>query len=229
MVASLTGTPEVVAWTAGVADPAGQSITIPGDATAVYMFWSFYDGSAGQGLSTATLNGNAADELIELPGTLFEFPAGGVAAWYNPSTGSQTLDVAWDAAPGATDGGPLTTVAYVLGGDTGGWRDAGVDQDLTAATVTLTTTTTDFVLKFDVRYSGGTPPGLPGTSTGWTSRQTQDRNQLGSRLSSADSPGASTTVCNSEDESYTTLVAISIIEAPGLLPPNSLCLSGVGR
>jgi len=198
----LTGTPTAVTWASG-ADPAGQSITIPSDATAVYMFWAYYVNPDGHGLLSATLNSASPDELFEVPTGAADAPAVGVTAWYNPSTGSQTLDVAWDTAPVE---GSTCIVAYVKGGSTTAWRDAdGQVGDGTAAlSVTLTTATDDLVLKMDMRF--GTPPS---TSAGWTSSQTHANNGEGAKLSYIVATG-STQVCNSEDESWSGLCAISI-------------------
>ena len=212
MAATLTGTPEVVTWASG-SNPAGQSITIPGDATAVYMFWTWWRNATGEGLASVTLGGASPDETFELPTNVspaFDAVATGVAAWYNPSTGTQTLDPAWDGTPAD---GPTTIVAYVTGGDTTGWRDADADHDTssTAVTVTLTTVAGDLVIKYDQRYSASTPPNL---STGWSSGQTDSNNNESVRLSYISATGT-TQVCNSENEEYSSIVAISIPTAAG--------------
>lgn len=206
MSAVLTGTPVAVVWASG-ADPAGQSITIPADATAVYMFWT-YDGldANGHGLSSVTLNSAAPDETFEITTLTSYYVATGVAAWYNPSTGSQTLDVAWDAAPAE---GPTTIVAFVKDGNTTGWRDAQADHKIgtTACTTTVTTVSGDLVIKLDQRYDTLNNP--PSLSSGWTNGQTTDNNSEHSRLSYI-SASSTTQVCNSENEDYSSVVAISI-------------------
>lgn len=211
MAATLTGTPTAVAWAAG-ADPAGQSITIPSDATAVYMFWSFWNVGNGHGLLSATLAGNSPAQTHEYPTELSEQAGTGVAAWYNPATGSQTLDVAWDASP--TEGSTCI-VAFVKDGDTAAWRDA--DAQNTASTsansVTLTTAAGDLVIKHDQKFDAT----APGTSAGWTSAQTQTNNQESARLSHISATGA-TQVCDSEDESFSSIVAIAIPAAAGNIP-----------
>lgn len=208
MAATLTGTPTAITWAAG-ADPAGQSITIPSDATAVYMFWSYYHGTAGNGLSTVTLNSVSPNETFEFPTATGSINATGVAAWYNPATGSQTLDPAWDASPVE---GPTTIVAYVKGGNTTAWRDADANAtaSTTANSVTLTTNSTDLVLKMDQKFGSS-----PSTSSGWTSQQTMNNNSEYANLETCDSPGASTTACDSEGENYSSIVAVSIPAAAG--------------
>ncbi|MGH7525934.1 MAG: hypothetical protein ACREMX_04455 [Gemmatimonadales bacterium] len=203
MAASLTGTPTAITW-AGGADPAGQSITIPADATAVYMFWSFWNSGNGHGLLSATLGGNSPNQTAEIATAGGDKTATGVAAWYNPATGSQTLDPAWDASP--TEGSTCI-VAYVKDGDTSAWRDADAAHNTssTAVTVTLTTVSGDLVLKHDQKF-GGT---VPSTSAGWTSAQTQTNNQESARLSSISATGT-TQVCDSEGEDFSSIVAISI-------------------
>ena len=209
MAATLTGTPVAINWAAG-ANPAGQSVTIPSDATAVYMFWA-YDGidANGHGLASATLNGASPSQTFEIPTAAGFYPATGVAAWYNPATGSQTLDPAWDIAPVE---GPVTIVAFVKGGSTTAWRDADADQDITttAVTVTLTTVSGDLVIKFDQRYDA--LENVPSLSAGWTNGATGGNVDEGCRLSYISATGT-TQVCNSEDESYSSIVAISIPEA----------------
>ena len=214
MAVALTGTPTAVVWAAGT-DPAAQSVTIPADATAVYMFWSYWNNSSGYGLhpTSTLLNGNAPDQTFETAGTTL-LAATGVAVWYNPSTGSQSLDPTFDASP--TEGA-TTIVAYVKGGDTTAWGDADGDHnsDATAVSVTLTTNSDDLVLKYDQRWDNSAPQDPPGTSANWTSRQTQSAiNDENVRLSSADSPGASTTVCDSENENYSSICAVAIPVAP---------------
>ncbi len=206
MAAVLTGTPVAVVWAAG-ANPAGQSVTIPADATAVYMFWSF-DGldANDHGLASATLGGVSPSQTYEIPTAAGYYPATGVAVWYNPTTGSQTLDPAWDAAPVE---GPTTIVAFVKDGDTTAWRDADAAHAIssTAVTVTLTTVSGDLVLKYDQRFELSESP--PALSAGWTSAQTTGNTDEGARLSYISATGT-TQVCNSEDEDYSSVCAISI-------------------
>ena len=205
MAAVLTGTPVAVVWAAG-ADPAGQSITIPADATAVYMFWTFYHGTAGYGLASVTLAGASPSQTFETPTAATDNTATGVAVWYNPPTGSQTLDPAWGAAPVE---GPTTVVAFVKGGDTVAWRDADAanENGATACTVTLTTESGDLVIKYDQRYDTGA--NVPALSAGWTNGATQDNNSEHSRLSYISATGT-TQVCNSEDNAYSSVCAVSI-------------------
>lgn len=205
MAATLTGTPVAVVWASG-SNPAGQSITIPADATAVYMFWTYYTSADGNGLSSVTLNSVSPDQTFEIPTAATDQGGTGVAVWYNPATGSRTLDPAWDASP--TEG-PVTIVAFVKDGDTTAWRDADADnQDgSTACSVTLTTVSGDLVLKFDQRYDTSNNP--PALSSGWTNGATTDNNSEHARLSYISATGT-TQACNSEDEAYSTVVAVSI-------------------
>jgi hypothetical protein len=212
MAATLNGTPTAVVWAAGI-NPAAQSITIPANTTAVYMFWSYWASTTGQGINTITLGGNSPSALSELS-TNGDANAVGVAAWYNPTTGAQNLDPSWDIAPAE---GPSTIVVYTIGGDTTAWRDVDLSAqtDTTANSVTLTTVSGDLVIKFDERYSlnGSQGLGVPALSAGWASAQTQDNNGEGSRVSTISATG-STQVCDSENDYYSCLVAISIPTAP---------------
>jgi hypothetical protein len=209
MAAVLTGTPVTITWAAG-ANPAGQSITIPSDATAVYMFWCYFDsGGSGYGLSSATLNSANPDQTHEHPGDN-TVNATGVAVWYNPSTGSQTLDPAWDSAPTS---GATCTVYYIKDGDTTAWTDADSEAAAaaTAVSVTLTTDTDELVIKFDTRDSGT----APSNSSGWTSDTTQTNNSNSSRAAHI-TPSGTTQACPCEDENYSSIVAVSI--PPGNSP-----------
>jgi hypothetical protein len=219
MAATLTGTPENIVWATGN-NPAAQNITVPANTTAVYAFWAAFStgGSSGWGINTITLGGSAPDQILNrLAGSPADANATGVAVWYNPGTGTKSLDISWSGVS-APDYGPLTTVVYTKDGDTTAWRDADSDANSAsnAVSVTLTTNAADLVIKFDVNDVSG---GGPGTSAGWTSQQTQTNassgNALVSRTSTADSPGAATTVCNAENEDYSSLVAISIPAAAG--------------
>lgn len=207
MAAVLTGTPTAVVWAAGI-NPAAQNITIPADATAVYMFWAF-DGvdANGHGLASATLNSASPSQTFETPTVSGFFPATGVAAWYNPSTGTQSLDVAWDIAPVE---GPVCIVAYVKDGDTTSWRDADAASATgsTAVSVTLTTVSGDLCLKFDQRYDPSENPPIT-AGAGWTSAQTTGNVDEGARFAYISATGT-TQACPSEDESYSSICAISI-------------------
>ena len=202
MAVELTGTP--VAWTSG-------DITVPDDATAVYMFYAGWGSSLT--LSSATLETVAADAIHKLAAS-GDASATGVAVWYNPTTGSnRTPALTWSTTVGE---GPVVIWAFVKGGDTSAWRDvdSAHNTSTTAVSVTIDSNSTDLVLKFDQRY-GHDDSTYPATSSGWTSRQTLANNKEYSRLSSCNSPGASTTVCDSETEYYSTIVAVSIPAASG--------------
>lgn len=220
MAAVLTGTPVALAWGAS-ADPAGQSVTIPADCTAVYFFWGYYFNGTGHGILSATLNGISFAQTLEVSGTTLA-NAGGVVVWYNPATGVQTLDPAWDALPDSR--GAFSFVVFVKDGDTTAWRDAqGQAKDLsTAVSVTLTTSSGDLVIKNDERDT--TPP--PSLSAGWTNGNTNSGNYF-ERVSYISATG-STQICDAEDESGSTLIAVSIPAGASVspagsgLPPNKI-------
>ena len=203
--AELTGTPTALTFNQNI-DPAAQDVTVPSDATAVFIFWSFWDNEDGTGISTITLESVAYDEMYEITSLASNYiPALGVAAWYNPGTGAdQTVDLAWTSA---LNEGPNVFVVYAKGVNTSGWRHAIGNNDDSGPSATVNTNSSDLVLKIDKRY-GDT---APGTSAGWTSKQIHEANVSSSaRLSQCDSPGAATTVAGVEDESDSGVVAISI-------------------
>jgi hypothetical protein len=173
------------------------------------MFWTYYASSSGSGLASATLDGNTPAQTFELPIQTSDLVGIGVCAWYNPATGSKTLDVAWDAAPLE---GSTTIVAYVKDGDTTAWRDADADHQLTSAacSVTLTTVSGDLVIKHDSRFDAVSPS----LSSGWTDGNTMANNGEACRLSYITATGT-TQVCDSEDDDYSGVVAIAIPAAAG--------------
>jgi len=195
-----------VAWADGI-NPAGQTIAVPSDCTAVYVFWRYYSTSNGVGLASMTLAGSGYNEAYEdARNAAFESSAG-VAAFYNPSTGNQTLDPAWDVEPDAAS--QLCTVVYVKGGDTTGWRDADAvnNAGTGALSITLTTESGDLVLKYDTRYGTGTPPA---NTSGWTSLTTQGNTDgYDSRTASIEAT-TTTQACPAENENYTNIVAIAV-------------------
>lgn len=222
MAAVFTGTPVEIIWAAG-SNPAGQTVNIPADATAVYMFWTYWANANGSGLLSATLGGNAPSQTFEVTTSTSGNVATGVAVWYNPPTGNQTLDPAWDSAPGE---GPTTFVAFVKDGDTTAWRDADAASGLAsdAVSVTLTTASGDLVIKYDQRFDRGSGP--PPLSTGWTNRGTGGNNSEVCRLSSI-SPAGTTQACDSEGEDYSSIVAVSI--PPAGVAPKSLIFNPIAR
>lgn len=222
MAAVLTGTPTAITWASGI-NPIAQDINIPADATAVYMFWAYWASSLGAGLSSVTLAGNSPSQSYEL-GVATGKSATGVAAWYSPSTGTQSLDLAWDAAP---EEGPVCIVAYVKDGNTSAWRDADADHNelANAVSVTLTTILGDLVIKFDMKYDAISTPSL---SAGWTNGQTMELvPSEGCRLSYITATGV-TQVCDSEDENYSSVCAISIPASSGITFIPQLTVLGAG-
>lgn len=210
MAAVLTGTPAAITWASG-ANPAGQSITIPSDATAVVMCAAFWASTQPSGLSSATLNGNAPSRngQLETGQLTSNAPATMYAIWDSPATGSRTLDPAWTVSP---DEGPTCIVFFVKDCDVASTWDIKLDhnQFSTAVTVTLTTTSGDLCVAFDTREGAA----APANSSGWTSLQTQANNSYAARLKSISASGSSQIV-NSEDEAYSGLIGFAIPAGSG--------------
>lgn len=201
-MAAFEGTAIAVTWASGSA-PAAQSITIPSGATAVCMLWAMNTTNTGNGMASATLNSITPDINFEIPEQSNGNPATGVCVWYNPSTGAQDLEVSWDDVP---DEGPVTGVCYVSG--VGEAQDYDGDSDPatpnTEQSVTIDSDTDGLVIKMDQRFGGG-----PSVSTGWTSLVNGNNAGQYFEMSDKDSPGASTSVCDSEGEFYSSVIAIS--------------------
>lgn len=209
MAAVLTGTPAAITWASG-ANPAGQSITIPSDATAVVMCAAFWASTQPSGLSSATLNGNAPSRngQLETGQLTSNAPATMYAIWDSPATGSRTLDPAWTVSP---DEGPTCIVFFVKDCDVASNWGIQLDHDAagTAVSVSLTTESGELCVAFDAKEASA-----PSNSSGWTSQQTHANNSYGSRLKSITASGASQTV-NSEDEAYSGLIGFAIPAGSG--------------
>lgn len=215
MAATIAGTPAAINW-GNVAVPVGQNVTVESDATAFAMFWSYWDNLVtSPGLLWATLNGVAPAQTEEIA-RAGNAAASGVCIWYRPETGTKTLQVQWDAPPDAAGGGPNCVVVCLKDGDLRGWRDARTAQGLnaTAVSVTLQTESGDLVLKFDSRQ-GATAPSL---SASWTNGQTQANVGGASGRLSYISASGTTQACDSEDEAFSTIVAVAIKPAPASYP-----------
>lgn len=206
MAATLTGTP--IAWTSG-------NITVPSDCTAIYLFWSYFSGSGQGGIGSESIGGVPANSKSVKAGNTY-YMSGGVAVWYNPPTGSQSVSITWSPVVDY-DIGPTAIFVFVKDGDTTGFRDAEASYGEVGQSVTIDSASTDLVIKAASAYDASMPP----AGTGWTSRQTQNK-VLETRVSTADSPGAATTTANSEMTGiYTVIVAVSIkaaTAAASLLP-----------
>jgi len=196
---------EVVVWGDTTSAPPVYSLTIPSDCTAAYVCSSYYINTSSYELVSLTLNSLSADEQEVLLGTT-QSSGNGIYAFYNPATGSQDLDIQFIGTP---DEGPASCIViYVKDGDVAAWRDS--DSAHTAGTtpnsVTLTTVSDDLVVKFDTRYHVSTPPGLSGS---WTNIATESVGNTCCRASYIVATG-STEVCDSENESESSIVAIAI-------------------
>lgn len=195
---------QVVTWPSATQDPSGQSINVPKGTDAVYMFWTAYLGASNGGLNTATLNGNSYDVALEIPSVASTYTGTGVAIWYNPASGARTLDIAWDATP---ERGVTCIVLFLSWGEhslTGSDSDQNLGSN--AVSASCPSQSGDIVFKYDGKFSSGTAPSLSG---GWTNVATAITDQEAVRLSYIPSTGA-TVVADSEDEDYSTVIAISI-------------------
>jgi hypothetical protein len=207
-VAAVIGTPALVSWDALTATPGSQSVTVEAGASGFYMFYTWY-AAGGGGLATATLAGAPPDQTFEIPAVATDNPCAGVAVWYDPPSGSQTLAVTWDSAPSE---GPLTAVCSVEDGNNTAWRDADAAQIAggTPQTVTLTTVSGDLVLVFDQSYTA-----VPSNEAGYTSLLTVGPSlNEGGRLRSIVASGA-TQSATTQDTNYSSIVGISIPDDAG--------------
>jgi hypothetical protein len=203
-MAAVIGTPVEVDWAAG-ATPAAQSVTVPSGATAAYMFWSMYGTGTGDGLASVTLNGNAPDEVFEVPDEASFVMGAGVAVWYEPASGAQNLQPVWDSAPFE---GPTTAFVCVEDSNIVGWRDAdAANNSTTQQTITLTTLSGDLVLAYDAKFNA-----TPDNEAGYTSLLTVSNNSEFGRLRSIVASGA-TQAASTQNTDGSGIVAVSIPDA----------------
>lgn len=209
MAAEVTGTPVALALGSS-ATPGAQNITVPADAEGVVIFWAWWKTSPDYGLSSMSSNFSGTFTNGEISGTSND-NALGISYADVTSTGSKTITPVWTEAP--NEQGPLFIVAFVKGIAASWVRDVDYDDAGSSsgnASVILDSSTDDLVIGFDFR-SAVTAPGNP---TGWTSLQTQENIAvISARVRSADSPGASTTTVDSENEIWSGVSGISIIAA----------------
>lgn len=186
-----------------ITDPNSATLTIPADATAVYLMWGYFHGSsAGEGLGAATLNGLSPNQTFEILTNGSSLCAAGVAAWYNPATGSRSLTAGmnWTTGPNA--------IAYYVKNGSTTWRDADAQSLFSAEpTVTLTTVSGDLVLKF------ATDTTTIEVSAGWDDNGEQTNGTRVGRASSITATGA-TQVCDEEQDAPFTASVAAVSIAP---------------
>ena len=199
---------DIIDWGGAVQDPTGQSVTVPSGTSNVVALWSFW-GSSSSDISSITLNSASPDagQSTAAPGG----NATGVHVWNNPTTGSQTIDVAWNVAPS----NPYASfiLIYVGAGDT---STNPTDVDSGHATLsssvsrTLTTNVGDLVIMWD-HDANATAPSLP---SGFTSLVTVDdafSQGWSWRVSYIIAAGTSQG-CVTQDPNYSTLACCAIAE-----------------
>ena len=183
-----------------------QDVTVPAGADTVVAMWGYYSTSGSSvRLYSATLGGTAFDESVEALGSSTK-TAGGAFAWYGVTPGTYSL--AWSKTTPSSARGPIITVLFISSKNTA-WRDsdAGNSSGSTSISKTIDSDTADLVIKVDTQINA-----VPSLSSGWTSITTQTYGTFYQRVSSCDSPGASSTVCVAEDENYSSLACFSLEE-----------------
>ena len=205
--AAITGTPANLTLSTS-ATPGAQSITVPSDAEGVLFFWSAY------AFDLSSLTSNFTDTFT-LVKTGNDGLADGVGVAYArvTSTGSKTVTPVWG---GAQTNGPVFWTVFVKNIPASGTWVRGYDtqhspNDPSSALVgTVSSTTTDVVIAYDEQFQST----VPAAESGWTSLGTVTVNNYNSRLSKADSPGASTTSFSGNGTAYPVMGLVSIISRP---------------
>lgn len=131
------------------------AITVNASADWVALLWSHYDGNSGTSLASASIDG-ANFALSSQRGEGQDQDAAGVGVGFldAPSTGAQTLTIAWSGGGDRDDGGQFL---LVYGEDTGGGTSVraaiSAQSSSTALSETLSTETPDLVLGVAAAYS----------------------------------------------------------------------------
>lgn len=185
--------------------------TVPTGCNAIVAFAGLDMSSNGSTISSLTVTGWTTTILDQIAtvGASFERCAA-VATMIGGTTGSKTLAITGSSS---TTQGPSIHLIYLTVDDTADFvRDFATDNkaDAVAATVTIDSASSDMVFMSDFRYSG-----LPGTPSGYTSLSTVGFNNQHSRVSEADTPGASTTTATTDSSQWSAVAAISIKATAG--------------
>lgn len=199
------------------ANSGSTSVTVPADATCAIVFWSGWFGSGTPSMSSISLGSSMT--IVENAAVSGGTSARGCAILVNPSTGSQTF--AWDWSGTATlDEGCPYMIRFFKGVNTG---DPIRDSDNTGWTgtatnsVTLTTSSDDYVVGVVQSYFAGTGQNPEGAPAG--SGQTVDEDNFDSGnsefadLAHEDSPGESSTDFSGTGH-FGTIVAVVLKQAP---------------
>lgn len=218
---AIVGTPVVVQDSS---TPVSVSVTVPTGALGVVAFWAFDRGTNGSTLSTISLTGSGAFTILQnVPTVAASFErCGGVAVANVTSTGSQTLDI---TLPGPPTQGAQYALVFVDENVTGIVRASGGAN--TASTdplsVTVTTGSGDLVIALDASYNA-----VPGTASGWTSQSSGGvYNGQGYRVSTANSPGSSSTTFDAQNESWSVAVVVALTGSD-TTPPTLTSATGTG-
>lgn len=201
-------------------NPGAQSITVPADAQIVVVHSRCYSGSG----SDLSLTSDFAGTFSILNDTGGGNERTAVAHAVVSSTGSKTITPSWSAAPVE---GPLFFVSFIKNVNVSDYfRDydaLAFDSSGSAVTLTVDSAINDLVLALDSQYHAS--QAIPSAASGWTSQATQGNNSEGGRLSTANTPGASTTSFTGTSTSYNGVSIISI--KPGAASPDiTLPISG---
>lgn len=192
--------------------PYSGAITIPAGALGMLVFWGFDKNSVnGSTLSSVSCTGAGTFTIAQnVPTVAASFErCAGVAYASVSSTGTQTLST---TGPSAPNQGVIYAVVFLdaapgpLVSGSGGDNTAGT----AALAVTAASSATSLVYGFEAKYNA-----VPSAPSGWTSAGSAGvYNTEGARLSTADSPGASSTTFTAPAPDYSAAVIIALSSGP---------------
>ena len=200
-MASILGS-EGVTMQSGPADPTPVNIDIPVGTDAVYVFWSFYAVGAGHAIASATLNSVASDFDIDANNGS-GYSGHGVVVFFNPATGTKSLDLEWTVSPKSGEG-PCVHCIY-----TEGYTQTAIaaDADCNAgpSTLSVDSVTSDTVIRCEAQYAS-----TPASETGYTTIIASAINGYGQRIETKDSVSTETVTINVQGGSYEALSALAL-------------------
>lgn len=220
MAAEITGTPTalIVSGSPASSDGGGDywdfNVTVPSDAVMMVVTASIYGGGI-QGMNRVTSSFFSGDATLIGPYSPFDDPADVASFAYAEvtATGSQSVSLRFSDGTSRIEG-PTVWIFFVRDCEVEGFlRDWAAIND-GAGNATVDSSEDDLVIADDAQ--SGSPPGTP---SGWTSLGTTSNNSIGSRLSRANTPGASSTSVQSQGGSFAILTLMSIRSEDGPPPP----------
>lgn len=225
MVAQVGSTVFVTDSTSNIS---GVAVTVPVGALGMLIFWSFDSGTNGSVVTAVSCTGAGTFTIaqnVPTVGASFERCAG-VAYADVTSTGSKTFSVSHTSS---ISQGAIYAIVFVDSAPVADSLVRGSGGDNTSASAALAvsanSTATSLVLGYEGKYNA-----VPAAPSGWTSIGSAGiYNSMGARISTADSPGASSTTFTAPAPDYSAAVVIALGTASAPVITSRALLLGAGH